>query len=77
MPPCQPKRRLSPKRSSLFRGAGYQVIGPKQAARPHAAVASLYAHVTAPLRRLVDRYAAETCLASKQGPSRRSGCSTA
>jgi exoribonuclease R len=53
--------------SSLFRGAGYQVIGPKQAARPHAAVASLYAHVTAPLRRLVDRYAAETCLAIQAG----------
>ena len=53
--------------SSLFRGAGYQVIGPKQPPRPHAAVASLYAHVTAPLRRLVDRYAAETCLAIEAG----------
>ena len=53
--------------AGLFRGAGYQVIGPKQPPRPHAAVASLYAHVTAPLRRLVDRYAAETCLAVHAG----------
>jgi exoribonuclease R len=53
--------------AGLFRGAGYQVIGPKQPPRPHAAVASLYAHVTAPLRRLVDRYAAETCLAIQAG----------
>src|SRR5690606_15381269 len=29
----------------------------------HSAVASDYAHVTAPLRRLVDRYAGEICLA--------------
>nr|WP_182353337.1 RNB domain-containing ribonuclease [Flaviflexus huanghaiensis] len=27
----------------------------------HAAIASIYSHVTAPLRRLVDRYALETC----------------
>ena len=29
----------------------------------HAALASEYAHVTAPLRRLVDRYAGEICVA--------------
>ena len=33
----------------------------------HAAVASAYAHVTAPLRRLVDRYAAECCLSIAGG----------
>jgi exoribonuclease R len=33
----------------------------------HAAVASVYAHVTAPLRRLGDRYAAEVCLALGAG----------
>lgn len=33
----------------------------------HAAIASEYAHVTAPLRRLVDRYGAEVCLAHSAG----------
>jgi len=33
----------------------------------HAAIASTYAHVTAPLRRLVDRYAGEICLAISAG----------
>lgn len=33
----------------------------------HAAVAELYTHCTAPLRRLVDRYAAELCLAAVAG----------
>ncbi|MBT2676156.1 RNB domain-containing ribonuclease [Streptomyces sp. ISL-14] len=33
----------------------------------HAAVAAPYAHCTAPLRRLVDRYAAEICLAAVAG----------
>jgi exoribonuclease R len=33
----------------------------------HAAVAAAYAHVTAPLRRLVDRYGAECCLAIAGG----------
>ncbi len=48
----------------LLRGSGY--IGfdgelPEQA--QHSALASEYAHVTAPLRRLVDRYALEICVA--------------
>jgi exoribonuclease R len=46
---------------ALFRGAGYTPIDPSPgAALPavttHAAVAAPYAHVTAPLRRLVDRF---------------------
>ena len=48
----------------LFRGAGYQAFSggvPEDA--EHAALASDYAHVTAPLRRLVDRYAGEVCVA--------------
>lgn len=50
--------------TTLFRGADYQAFSgsiPQQAS--HAALAASYAHVTAPLRRLVDRYAAEICLA--------------
>lgn len=51
--------------TTLFRGAGYTVIDPDQPERAqmHAALATHYAHVTAPLRRLVDRYAGEICLA--------------
>lgn len=50
--------------TSLLRGAGYTAFDggvPEQAT--HAAVASAYAHTTAPLRRLVDRYVGEVCLA--------------
>ena len=48
----------------LLRGAGYATFNgelPEQA--EHSALASEYAHVTAPLRRLVDRYAGEVCVA--------------
>ncbi len=48
----------------LFRGAGYRAFSggiPDDA--EHAALAIDYAHVTAPLRRLVDRYAGEICVA--------------
>jgi len=47
----------------LFRGAGYTVIGgPEDTGNmPHGALASEYAHVTAPLRRLVDRFTGEIC----------------
>jgi exoribonuclease R len=43
---------------SLFRGAGYTPLdgGALPPVTTHAAVASPYAHVTAPLRRLVDRF---------------------
>jgi exoribonuclease R len=47
----------------LFRGAGYRAFsGGVQNDVEHAALAIDYAHVTAPLRRLVDRYAGEVCL---------------
>lgn len=52
----------------LFRGAGYQAFNGAAPSQPlHAAIAAPYAHTTAPLRRLVDRYAGETCLAISAG----------
>ncbi|UFU05991.1 RNB domain-containing ribonuclease [Ruania halotolerans] len=54
--------------TSLFRGAGYLTFdGELPPQSPHAAIASEYAHVTAPLRRLVDRYGLEICLAASAG----------
>jgi exoribonuclease R len=50
--------------TSLLRGAGYTSFDggvPEHAT--HAAVAAEYAHATAPLRRLVDRYVGAVCLA--------------
>ncbi|SPL97820.1 3'-to-5' exoribonuclease RNase R [[Actinomadura] parvosata subsp. kistnae] len=52
----------------LLRGAGYVAFdGAPPRLAEHAAVAAPYAHVTAPLRRLVDRYATEVCLAVAAG----------
>ncbi|PFG40229.1 RNB domain-containing protein [Georgenia soli] len=62
--------------TALFRGAGYLALGVEEADEDadddgtitrHAAIASEYAHVTAPLRRLVDRYGLEICLAHCAG----------
>ncbi len=53
----------------LFRGAGYLAFDgavPEGNVR-HGALAMPYAHVTAPLRRLVDRFAGEVCLALSAG----------
>lgn len=49
----------------LFHGAGYAAWRRADGGEPpvHAAIASLYAHVTAPLRRLADRFANEIVLA--------------
>jgi exoribonuclease R len=48
----------------LLRGAGYTAFdGDVPAATGHSAVAAPYAHATAPLRRLVDRYVGEVCVA--------------
>lgn len=57
----------------ILRGAGYTALpgaasaeaAPQQ--REHAGVAAPYAHVTAPLRRLADRYATEVCLSLHNG----------
>jgi exoribonuclease R len=54
--------------ADLLRGAGYTAFDGAVPEQPeHAAVAAPYAHVTAPLRRLVDRYATEVCLALHGG----------
>ncbi|MCG5214874.1 RNB domain-containing ribonuclease [Streptosporangium soli] len=52
----------------LLRGAGYTAFdGAPPSLAVHAAVGGPYAHVTAPLRRLADRYATEVCLAVAAG----------
>jgi exoribonuclease R len=52
----------------LLRGAGYTVFdGDAPELTTHAGIAAPYAHVTAPLRRLVDRFGAEICLAVDAG----------
>ncbi|MFE6129146.1 RNB domain-containing ribonuclease [Streptomyces sp. NPDC056437] len=55
--------------TTLLRGAGYTVFTGGELPSPavHAAVAAAYTHCTAPLRRLVDRYAGELCLAISAG----------
>lgn len=58
--------------TSLFRGAGYAGFGTTAnpgvpAGATHSAIAAEYAHVTAPLRRLVDRYGTEVALAHTAG----------
>ena len=61
---------------SLFRGSGYLAFGVGGVGVPaedeasdseeavHSAIAARYSHVTAPLRRLVDRYGEEVCIAA-------------
>ncbi|MGM1058898.1 RNB domain-containing ribonuclease [Saccharothrix sp. Mg75] len=52
----------------LLRGAGYTAFdGEVPPVTTHAGLAAPYAHVTAPLRRLVDRFATEVCLAVTAG----------
>ncbi|MFJ3934072.1 RNB domain-containing ribonuclease [Streptomyces sp. NPDC090029] len=55
--------------TGLLRGAGYSAFTGGRLPSPsvHAAVAAAYTHCTAPLRRLVDRYAGELCLAAAAG----------
>ena len=52
----------------LFRGAGYTVFdGQQPEIVEQAAIAAPYAHVTAPLRRLVDRFGLALCAAVSAG----------
>jgi exoribonuclease R len=52
----------------VLRGAGYAVVTARGAPVPvHAGIGAGYAHVTAPLRRLADRYANEVVLAACAG----------
>lgn len=55
--------------TTLLRGAGYTIFTDGNLPVPalHAAVADEYTHCTAPLRRLVDRYAGELCVAAVAG----------
>ncbi len=54
--------------AALFRGAGYTPFdGEMPVPSEHAAVAAPYAHVTAPLRRLVDRFGLVVCEALCRG----------
>jgi exoribonuclease R len=54
--------------TTLFRGAGYTHFNGTVPKQPnHSAVANPYAHVTAPLRRLVDRFGLVVCEALSAG----------
>jgi exoribonuclease R len=53
----------------VLRGSGYEAIDPNEPIPLHSAVATPYAHVTAPLRRLVDRFGNEIVLALCAGAS--------
>ncbi len=55
--------------TSLLRGAGYTAFTGGEIPSPsvHAAVAAAYTHCTAPLRRLVDRFTGELCVAAVAG----------
>lgn len=54
--------------ASLFRGAGYVVFdGTAPVDAMQAAIGAPYAHTTAPLRRLVDRWSLTICLAISRG----------
>jgi exoribonuclease R len=61
--------------TTLFRGARWEPFDDSDPALPrpesltHGALGVPYAHVTAPLRRLADRYATEICLAHAGGVS--------
>ena len=54
--------------TALFRGSGYRAFdGAAPEDRVQAAIAAPYAHTTAPLRRLVDRYSLAVCAALAGG----------
>jgi exoribonuclease R len=54
--------------AGLLRGAAYTAFDGAAPAEPgHGGVGGPYAHVTAPLRRLVDRFGTEVCLALAAG----------
>lgn len=52
----------------LLRGSGYAAFDDEVPSQPaHAGVGAPYAHATAPLRRLVDRYVSEVCVSVSAG----------
>ncbi|MEO9138171.1 MAG: RNB domain-containing ribonuclease [Jatrophihabitans sp.] len=53
---------------SLLRGAAYVAFDGQAPEQPlHSGIGAPYTHVTAPLRRLVDRYTSEICLSAQAG----------
>ena len=63
--PAQPRNiAMMTASTTVLRGAGYVAFNGALPAQPmHWPLAAEYAHATAPLRRLVDRYVGETCVA--------------
>ena|GEM_PF-211645 len=68
LPPQDPRTlAIMTAATRLLRGSDYLAFDgelPPAEARYHAGVAAEYAHATAPLRRLADRFASEACLAA-------------
>lgn len=67
--PAQPAHAaLMQESTGVGRGAGYTTFDGAPPADPgHYAIAANYAHATAPLRRLQDRYVSECCVAASAG----------
>jgi exoribonuclease R len=67
--PTQPRHAAFLAESTiLLRGSSYAAFDDDVPSQPaHAGVGAPYAHATAPLRRLVDRYVGEACLAASAG----------
>ncbi|CAN5240930.1 RNB domain-containing ribonuclease [soil metagenome] len=63
--PAQPRHvAMMTSCTTVLRGAGYAAFNGALPEQPmHSALAAEYAHATAPLRRLVDRYVGEVCVA--------------
>ena len=74
--PAPGTRPSSRRPSTLLRGAAYTAFDGAPPEQPgHGGVGAPYAHVTAPLRRLVDRFGTEVCLALAAGArARRRSC---
>jgi exoribonuclease R len=69
-PDTAPALALRRAATSLLRGAGYAAFDAGTPPPPdpgHGGIGAPYAHVTAPLRRLVDRFGTEVCLAATAG----------
>ncbi|MCB0875662.1 MAG: RNB domain-containing ribonuclease [Solirubrobacterales bacterium] len=67
--PSDPKgAALMQEAAGIGRGAGYEAFdGSPPQQRTHFSIAAEYAHATAPLRRLQDRWVSECCLAASAG----------
>jgi exoribonuclease R len=75
LPDTGPALALRRAATMLLRGAGYTAFDRASGVEPpadpgHGGIGAPYAHVTAPLRRLVDRFGTEVCLALAAGAER-------